>query len=469
MRPGSLVSFGYHHSEDHPTQLKRPSNTDPSVPPGRYGEDERWRLVEEILLSRTFAKAARLSSFLRYICEQTLDGKADRINEQLIGVHVFSRSPAYVATDDSIVRSQARLLRQKLAEYFEHERPGSPLILSIPKGGYVPVFQRNTQMEQRREAVDPPLETPPPDTHALAAIAPVRTVESSAQEPHRRRPWIVWLIASVLLGLLGWDIALHLVSVPHSTGPQQMVWSAIFKKDRQTLIVSSDDGLVLLQELTKTPVSLDDYLSGTYLEKMPLPKDPMPLSASWLNAHQYTSMADLSLAMRLARVPEGMRERPQVRYARDVRMDDLKDTNVILIGGIGANPWVGLFENQLNFAIDYDWKASRGYVGNKSPRNGEQPRYEETGPDKVRHNYGVLAFLRGVSGQGDALLFEGTGMAGTESAADFLFNEESFGAFARQIGSTRGRMPHFEVLLETANVGGNAPQERVVAYRVLDQ
>jgi hypothetical protein len=29
-------------------------------------------------------------------------------------------------------------------------------------------------------------------------------------------------------------------------------------------------------------------------------------------------------------------------------------------------------------------------------------------------------------------------------------------------------MPHFEVLLETASIGGNAPQEKVLAYRVLD-
>jgi hypothetical protein len=96
--------------------------------------------VEEILASRTFAKAARLSSFLTYICQQTLEGKSERINEQQIGINVFSRSPSYQAADDSIVRSQARLLRQKLEEYFEHEHPNSPLIISIPKGGYVLYF-----------------------------------------------------------------------------------------------------------------------------------------------------------------------------------------------------------------------------------------------------------------------------------------------------------------------------------------
>ena len=146
----------------------------------------------------------------------------------------------------------------------------------------------------------------------------------------------------------------------------------------------------------------------------------------------------------------------------------LKSRNVILIGGVGANPWVSLFENQLNFTVNYDWKASRGYVRNKSPQKGELASYEETGADGVRHNYGVLAFVSGVGGTGDALLFEGSGMAGTESAADFLFNEEAFREFAQKIGATRNHMPHFEVLLETASIGGNAPQEHVLAYRVLD-
>lgn len=446
--------------------LQREPNLASDLPSGFDRTDERWLLVEQILASRTFAKAARLSSFLTYVSRQTLEGRADQINEQQIGIHVFSRSPAYQANDDSIVRSQARLLRHKLEEYFEHERPGSPLILHIPKGGYVPVFQRSPQLEPVKPDVQALADAPAAIPSPLVLVPAPR----AAAEKHRAIPaWLGWLVAALLLTALAAEQVVRAVSHPQSSGMQRLLWAAILNKDRGALIVSSDDALVLVQELTRNPVSLDDYLSGSYLEKSSLPAGPVPLSASWLNAHQYTSMADLSLAMRIARVPEAMSVRPEVRYARNVRMDDIKNRNVILIGGIGANPWVSLFDGQLNFAVNYDWKAAQGYVANRSPRAGEQPRYEEFGPGGIKHNYGVLAFLSGVGGAGDALLFEGTGMAGTESAADFLFNEDAFNAFVKQMGGPRnGRLPHFEVLLETPSIGGDAPQERVIAYRVLD-
>jgi len=88
--------------------------------------------VQAVLESRTFAKSTRLTQFLKFICTWTIEGKSAEINEQQIGIHAFDRSPTYVASDDSIVRAQARLLRQRLEEYFEHEAPSSTLIITIP-------------------------------------------------------------------------------------------------------------------------------------------------------------------------------------------------------------------------------------------------------------------------------------------------------------------------------------------------
>jgi hypothetical protein len=55
-------------------------------------------------------------------------------------------------------------------------------------------------------------------------------------------------------------------------------------------------------------------------------------------------------------------------------------------------------------------------------------------------------------------------MAGTESASDFPFDATEFSAFAQQIGATSHWMPHFEALLETTSVGGNAPEVHVITY-----
>src|SRR5271165_2139245 len=99
---------------------------------------EQKQLVTRVLGSELFSKSHRVAAFLRFIFDQYSSGQAASINEQRIGVEVFGRRPGYHVGDDSIVRSQARFLRQRLAEYFATEGSREPWILVIPKGSYVP-------------------------------------------------------------------------------------------------------------------------------------------------------------------------------------------------------------------------------------------------------------------------------------------------------------------------------------------
>ena len=425
--------------------------------------DERMELLQRVLASRTFAKSARLTKFLEFICLRMIEGKARELNEQQIGIHVFSRSPSYSASDDSIVRTQARLLRLRLEEYFEHECPNSEMVISIPKGGYVPVF------EPRNAAFGGTIHAPQISPKPAVIQAPA-TVEETAAPPvvARRRSHrkAINLAAGVMIVLAALSAG-YLWLNNRTQEPSHALWSSIFAPGRSVIIVPSDDALVLYQELTQTAIPLDEYLSGSYLEKYSPHIGGAPLTSDWFAAHQYTSSADLNLAMRLGRLPEAAKVNVETRNARVLRIADLKSSNVILIGGIGANPWVELFSQHLNFDVNWDWKASEGYVVNKHPVKGEAAIYRDTISDGFRRSYGVLALLPGIEDDGRALLFEGTGMAGTESAADFPFNTSSFRSFAQQIGAASGKMPNFEALLETTSVGGNAPEARLIAYRLI--
>ena len=97
-------------------------------------------LVERIAASREFRRAARLRDFLAYVVERQLAGCRDEITEYHIGRRVFGRPESYNPGEDSIVRTEARTLRQRLDRYFSGEGSGEPLILEIPRGGYLPVF-----------------------------------------------------------------------------------------------------------------------------------------------------------------------------------------------------------------------------------------------------------------------------------------------------------------------------------------
>jgi TolB-like protein len=96
--------------------------------------------LDRVLASDTFASAARLSRFLRYVVERTLAGEGDGLKEYTIGVEVFDRDGGYDPRIDSIVRVEAARLRTKLAGYYGGPGAADPVIIQMRKGGYAPDF-----------------------------------------------------------------------------------------------------------------------------------------------------------------------------------------------------------------------------------------------------------------------------------------------------------------------------------------
>jgi adenylate cyclase len=75
-------------------------------------------------------------------------GRESELKESLIAIEVFGRKPDYDPKLDSIVRTEAGRLRARLAGYYAGEGSGDPVIIELPKGGYIPVFR---QPEAARE------------------------------------------------------------------------------------------------------------------------------------------------------------------------------------------------------------------------------------------------------------------------------------------------------------------------------
>jgi hypothetical protein len=98
--------------------------------------------LERILESQEFAQSWRLKALLRYLVDKAVRGEQDELKEYSIALAVFERAPSFDPKEDTIVRAQARRLRQVLATYY-HTPAGlsDPVRIEIPKGGYVPVFQ----------------------------------------------------------------------------------------------------------------------------------------------------------------------------------------------------------------------------------------------------------------------------------------------------------------------------------------
>src|SRR5580658_4823229 len=102
--------------------------------------DARWALIERIAASQHLKHSARLCDFLYYVADCAIREAPEDATEQQIGIRIFHRHPGYNSSEDSIVRTHARLLRQKLAAYFTEEGISEEFVVDIPKGHYLPVF-----------------------------------------------------------------------------------------------------------------------------------------------------------------------------------------------------------------------------------------------------------------------------------------------------------------------------------------
>jgi TolB-like protein len=94
--------------------------------------------LERVLSSASFARSDRVSKLLRFLVEGHIEGRDAELKESVIGVEVFGRRPDYDPKLDSTVRTEAVRLRARLNKYYSTEGTQDPLVIELPKGGYVP-------------------------------------------------------------------------------------------------------------------------------------------------------------------------------------------------------------------------------------------------------------------------------------------------------------------------------------------
>jgi len=100
------------------------------------------RELERVLQSAAFARNERLSRFLRFVVERQLEGKGRELKESMIAIEIYGRRPDYDPKRDPIVRTEAGRLRARLNEYYFGEGKKDPVVIELPKGGYMPAFHQ---------------------------------------------------------------------------------------------------------------------------------------------------------------------------------------------------------------------------------------------------------------------------------------------------------------------------------------
>jgi hypothetical protein len=441
----------------------------------RWSEDDpRWQLMLRILASPDFLRSPRLCEFLRYVTQKTLDGQASLLSEQHIGEAQFGRAASYDSAADTIVRSHALRLRRRLQQYFERHGATEPIWLEIPRGSYSVTFSPAPPPPFAGcivDAVAQIAEAPPmagfkgTDFHLPEETFGQPLVRSLVQPgPARRLKTSAALLAITAALLIA---ALHLrADRARASAPLHPLWSELFTPDRPTRVVLGDSGLVLFHAATRQYVSLGDYLHKNYDSQLTHLQHVDPDFARFLIGRRYTSMVDAEALLRLNRLPEASADRTLVQYARDMRLDDFKYGNLILLGAQESDPWVELFEHSMDFVFLGPTDTRAAAFLNRRPRPGEPASYSMVTGSADPTVYAVIALLPNLNASGNVLLLEGVNMAGTEGALDFVLDDSRLLAVLSRIRRPNGSLPHFELLLKTSTLTDNAVPASVVAIHV---
>ena len=182
-----------------------PSETDASAQERRDLPDAVvLAQLERILASEVFSRSQQLRRFLTFIVQQRLAGQGHSLKEAVLAHELYGKGTDFDCGTDPVVRVDARRLRDKLREYYEGR--SDPVVISLPKGSYVPVFTSNAASA----------------THAAPLAIPPAPQQTPMVRDRRRATIAVGalaIVAAALAATLAWRALLTQASAPAQLFP----------------------------------------------------------------------------------------------------------------------------------------------------------------------------------------------------------------------------------------------------------
>lgn len=405
-------------------------------------QDPRWSLVLRVASSRTFKSSPRLREFLLYVAECAIRDAPQDASEQQIGMKVFGRSPGYNSSEDSIVRSHARLMRQKLAAYFEAEGAHEELRIDVPKGHYLLVFT------SRQEAV-----TTAPVIVKRAKIEDLKSTDAPDRVPlpsndvsRKSHIWMLWLGLGFLLSALA-VFGLYRLSSPTVNRSVATLWRPFLSGDPPLLIYSNG-------------VFVGDSKNG--MRYATLQELQSPPADGQLIDH-YTGIGEADGIYELTRLFDAAHATFILKRSHLVTWDEAKQRNLIFIGSPAENLAVQALPSHAEFTLFSSPEAS-GYHNNH-PRPGEPEDYARPEHPLTR-DYAIISFLPGMQSGKQMMLLSGLTTLGTQAAVEFASRPDGAGELLRKAIGPDGKVRPFEALLETTVVGGVPLEVRLITVHV---
>lgn len=436
------------------------------------------RHLKEIVGGDAFRGSPRSAQFLTFIVEQAIAGRFDSLKERVIGIEIFGRAPSYDTGEDAIVRVTATDVRKRLLQHYGQYGVHGAFRIGLPSGSYLPAVTR--------ERVDKE-ECPSSDEDGHGSIREIRGLAAPAMNSEGRevaverlrpgsnsrwphRAWVAAGIGVLVLNLALW--ALYWSHAQHKEAPVPAApWQAIFASSHAIHLITSDPGIVTVQEIAGHEISVSDYANRKYIpESSKMTADEIRICRRLLWGDDSAAAVDAPIAARIAELAQRGARQIDVKAARSIPLSFLKsDDHYIFLGSPRSNPWVALFDDQLDFRFVFDEVSRQELILNAHPAAGEPARYVPTAAGwATGQSYALIAFLQNPDQNGQVVLLAGANGEGTEAAGRLATDTPRFIAALRRCGiGSSGPVRHFEMLLHLNTMAGAPNNVDVTACHLL--
>lgn len=469
-------------------------------------EDKR-NALEQVLESRVMRRCDQLKKMLRFICEAEIEGRAGGLNEYLIGVEALGRPASYSPTEDSIVRTRAYELRNKLARYYAGEAPDAPVRIEIARGAYVPTFLRQLDVPHEKGLAVPappnlaapgpppvaasgqPLVAGPPASpvpapaaaeavpQLMPAAAPVSELPVTApvHVSSRGGIWarVALLAGSVILGLAAYAFV---GSPRHTAAPSQGDWNAEmesfwkpFLAGNTPLMLTFNSRFFLLAP------GLDLMVRNWRTNQMNEIAQSPPLTQfqkqmgvdKFVETRNYVDFGALYSVFLLMRTVGLRQNQMLLKSSQDLDWTDVFNDNIVFVGGMASA------DRRLRRLLEAgDFREDALGITNLRPKAGERAFYPTEHNSPVGANNGdKYALLSRFPGPQRGRYVMLLGSAHSElpwALAEYVTNSLSIHELMQHVRLPSGELPDaFQVILRVTLQSQVPVRIRYVTHHVV--
>ncbi len=399
--------------------------------------------MQRVASSPQFRSSNRLHDFLLYVAGCAIRGVPEEATEQHIGIHVFHRAPGYNSSEDSIVRTHARLLRQKLGEYFAGDGVQEQVVIEIPKGHYLPIFRPVSNGVSAAKPIEAVLSLTQSETaHEISS----RTAHQAGIRRTRGLLWV--LIACTLLALVGglsWRLHLKVhASRSYAQPGMEIFWRPFFSQDPPLVIYSNAMFVGDSKSGLRYATSANQTTPESYVDT-------------------YTGIGEVSSVYQLTRLFDEHRARFILKRSLLVTWDEAKLKNLIFIGSPAENPSLKVLPTTTDFTMVTGPDVAG--ILNHHPRPKEPNVYMRP-EHPLTKDYAILALLPGLQPEKWVLILSGLTTYGTQAATEYISRPNTIDTLLHAGVLSNGVVHPFEAVLQTTVAGGVPMETKLVTIRI---